>query len=54
MNKRLSTFEREMKNKEFKDSFDKSYKNFLLAELLIATAERDQISIKNLVEEIGK
>lgn len=49
-----STYEREMNDKSFKKTFDKGYKEFLQSELLIAITECDQISIKNLVEEIGK
>jgi len=54
MNNKLTTFEREMKDEQFKKSFDKSYKELLLSELLIAIAEDDQVSIKNLAGEIGK
>jgi hypothetical protein len=38
MNKKLSTFECEMKDEKFKNSFDTSYKEFLLSELLICTS----------------
>lgn len=31
MDKKLTTFEREMKNAKFKKAFDKSYKEFLIA-----------------------
>ena len=37
--KSISTFEREMKNAKFKKSFEKSYKELLLSELLIAIME---------------
>jgi len=49
----LSTFEREMKSTRFKKIFDKSYKNFLLSELLIAAMEEDEISIRDLAKEVG-
>lgn len=49
----LSTFEREMKNTKFKKAFDKSYKEFLLSELLIAIMENDEISVRDLAKEVG-
>ncbi len=54
MNKKLSTFEREMNDEKFKNFFDTSYKEFLLSELLIAIVVGDKFSIKNLVREIRK
>lgn len=51
--KTLSTFEREMKNAKFKKAFDKSYKDFLLSELLIALMENDEISVRELAKEAG-
>lgn len=54
MNKKtLSTYEREMKNARFKKAFDKSYKEFLLSELLIAIMEEDEISVRDLAKEVG-
>ena len=49
----MSTFEREMKNARFKKDFEKSYKEFLLSELLIAFMEKDDISVRNLAKEVG-
>lgn len=49
----LSTFEREMKNAKFKKVFDKSYKEFLLSELLIAIMENDEISVRDLAKEVS-
>lgn len=49
----LSTFEREMKNTKFKKAFDKSYKEFLLSELLISIMEEDEISVRDLAKEVG-
>lgn len=49
----LSTFEREMKNAKFKKAFDKSYKEFLLSELLIAIMGEDEISVRDLAKEVG-
>lgn len=48
-----STFEREMKNSRFKKSFDKHYKEFLLSELLIAIMEKNEISVRDLANEVG-
>lgn len=48
-----STFEREMKKPRFKREFEKSYKEFILSELLIAFMENDEISVRNLAKEIG-
>src|SRR3990167_10560063 len=42
-----------MKNAKFKKAFDKSYKEFLLSELLIALMEKDEISVRNLAKEVG-
>lgn len=51
--KAMSTFEREMKNAKFKKAFDKSYKEFLLSELLIAIMEKDDKSVRKLAKETG-
>lgn len=48
-----STFDREMKNAKFKNAFEKSYKEFLLSELLIAMMEEDEISVRALAKEVG-
>jgi len=42
-----------MKNPRFKKAFDKSYKEFLLSELLIAMMEEDEISVRELAKEAG-
>ncbi len=49
----MSTYEREMKNAKFKKAFDKSYKEFLLSELLIAIMEKDEKSVRKLASETG-
>ena len=51
--KTISTFEREMKNRKFKKSFEKGYKEFLLSELLIAMMDGDEKSIRELSKEVG-
>jgi len=48
----LSTFEREMKNVDFKDSFDKEYKKFLLSEVLIDLMEESHKSVRKLASEV--
>lgn len=48
-----STYEREMKNPRFKKAFDKSYKELLLSELLIAMMEEDEVSVRTLAKDIG-
>ena len=49
----LSTFEREMKHSRFKKAFEKSYKELLLSELLIAMMEEDEKSVRGLAKEVG-
>jgi DNA-binding Xre family transcriptional regulator len=51
--KKLSTFEREMKNIQFKKTFEKGYKSFLLSELLIALMDRNNKSVRELANEVG-
>lgn len=51
MTKTMSTFERKMKDKKFKEAFVKSYKEFLFSELLIAIMEDDNVSVRELAKE---
>lgn len=51
--KSISTFEREMKNEKFKKAFEKSYKELLLSELLIAIMEKDGKSVRELAKEVN-
>ena len=51
--KAISTYEREIKNVKFKKAFDKSYKEFLLSELLIVMMEQDEKSVRKLATETG-
>lgn len=39
--KKISTFDREMRNPKFKKVFYEGYKNFLISELNISLNERD-------------
>lgn len=46
--KKMSTFEREMKNAKFKRNFDKSYKKFLLSEaVLMITQDKSVRKLAN-------
>ena|SRR3990167_3563037 len=49
--RRLSTFEREMKNPAFSKAFKESYKKLLFSELLIALMEDDEKSVRSLAAE---
>ncbi len=53
MTKTLSTFEQEMKKPKFKKAFEKSYKEFLLSELLLAIMAEDEKSVRSLAAEVG-
>lgn len=54
MNKKaLSTFEQEMQNSEFKADFERGYKDFALAEILISLMKENQKTTRGLAEEVG-
>jgi DNA-binding Xre family transcriptional regulator len=56
MNKRnikKSTFEREMQHAEFKEAFEKEYKEFALQELLASMSEGDVKSVRALAKAAG-
>lgn len=46
-----STFDREMKDPEFKALFDKRYNEFLLSELMLAIMDEDEKSVRQLAKE---
>lgn len=52
MNKPLSTYERKMQNKQFKQAYKKSYNELLFSELLISAMESDAKSIRELAKEV--
>lgn len=52
-NEPLKTYEREMQDPEFKEAFEKEYKEFALQELLLAISEGDEKSVRNLAKETG-
>jgi DNA-binding Xre family transcriptional regulator len=49
----LSTFDQEMLDPEFKASFERGYKEFLLSELLMDLMEESHKSVRKLADEIG-
>lgn len=51
--KTLTTFEREMQDVEFQASFEKEYKEFVLAEVLASLMKESHKTIRGLAEEIG-
>lgn len=51
MSKALSTYERKMKNAKFKKAYEKSYKELLFSELMIAVMENDDKSVRQLAKE---
>lgn len=50
-NKVLSTYEREMKDPEFKKEYRKHYTRLVLSELIIALMEKDHKSVRVLAAE---
>ena len=52
-NKSLSTFERMMQNEELKKEFEKSYKEFVISELILALMNKDNVSVRKLAKEAG-
>jgi DNA-binding Xre family transcriptional regulator len=52
MNKKPSTFERELEKPRFRKKFEKEYNEFLLSELIISLMEDDKKSVRKLAEEI--
>ena len=53
MNKPLSTYERKMKDKNFRKSYKRSYKELLFSELLLSVMENDDKSVRELAKEAG-
>lgn len=48
--KKGSTFDKEMESPKFKKAFEKSYKNFLLSELLLTMMEENSKSVRELAK----
>lgn len=51
MNKPLSTYERKMQSKKFRQAYEQSYKTLLFSELLISVMDADDKSVRGLAEE---
>jgi transcriptional regulator with XRE-family HTH domain len=47
----MSTYERKMQDKQFKQAYDKHYKELLFSELLISIMESDDKSVRDLASE---
>ncbi len=52
-NKKLSTFDKEMKKASFRKKFEIAYKEFLLSEIISALMENDTKSVRTLAKEVG-
>ena len=52
-NKKLTTFEQEMQNSEFRQEFEKEYKEFLLSEIVCALMDNDSKTVRGLAKEVG-
>lgn len=50
MNKPLSTYERKMQDKQFKQAYEQHYKELLFSELLISIMECDDKSVRELAK----
>ena len=51
--KTLSTFDREMQNRPFREQFNEEYSEFLLSEIIRTLMENDQKSVRKLAAESG-
>lgn len=52
-NKQMTTFEREMQDAKFKESFDREFQEFAVQELLAAMAEGNVKSVRALAKAAG-
>jgi hypothetical protein len=51
--KTLSTFEREMQNDTFRESFEKGYREFALSEILMSLMKESHKTVRGLAHEVG-
>ena len=51
--KNLATFEREMQDDKFRESFKKGYREFLLSEVLLSLMEESHKTVRGLAHEAG-
>jgi hypothetical protein len=49
----LSTFEREMQDDEFRESFEKGYREFSLSEILMGLMKENHKTVRGLAHEVG-
>ena len=49
----LSTFEREMLDDNFKETFEKEYRDFILSEVIIDLMKESHMTVRGLAEEVG-
>lgn len=49
----LSTFEREMQNQEFREAFEKGYREFSLSEVLLGLMKENHKTVRGLAHEAG-
>lgn len=47
----MTTYERLMKNPDFKKEFDKGYNDFLISEFMIEKMEEEKISVRELAKK---
>lgn len=53
MEKTMSTFDRMMKNPEWKAGFEKSYEEFLISEFMCEQMEHSDLSVRELAARAG-
>lgn len=51
--KALSTFEREMQDDAFRESFEKGYREFALSEILRGLMKESHKTVRGLAQEVG-
>lgn len=51
--KTLSTFEREMQDAKFRESFERGYREFVLSEILIGLMKESHKTVRGLAHEVG-
>jgi len=49
----LSTFDREMQNNNFRETFEKGYREFVLSEVLVDLMKESHKTVRGLAEEVG-
>lgn len=51
--RKLSTFEREMQDDKFRETFEKGYREFSLAEILMSLMKESHKTVRGLAQEAG-